>query len=226
MSIYKKLLEIQKQVRGLGKDKKSGQGSFGYEYVTGAKILEMIKPIMNEQGLILKQEVLNLENSIETYKTNKGEKTEVLSKASLLFTWVDVETGEKDENKFAANGMNGFDKGLGSALTYAERYFLLKYFHIPTDEDDIDNPESKVSTTPAPPSKPISDLATQGQVKALQAKLKVTGVTEKQFKDFMTKKDPKHNYSDFNKFPKKFISGLMNYVDKKFKEEFYKEGPK
>ena len=35
--------------------------------------------------------------------------------------------------------MNDWEKGLGSALTYAERYFLLKYFHIATDEDDIDN---------------------------------------------------------------------------------------
>jgi hypothetical protein len=57
----------------------------------------------------------------------------------MRFTWVDVETGEKDENLFAANGQNDWDKGVGSALTYAERYFLLKYFHIPTDEDDIDN---------------------------------------------------------------------------------------
>ena len=28
-------------------------------------------------------------------------------------------------------------------MTYAERYFLLKFFHINTDEDDIDNPERK-----------------------------------------------------------------------------------
>ena len=42
---------------------------------------------------------------------------------------------------YKRQGMNGFEKGLGSALTYAERYFLLKYFHIATDEDDIDNPE-------------------------------------------------------------------------------------
>ena len=59
----------------------------------------------------------------------------------MKFTWIDSETGEKDENFFGANGQNGWDKGVGSALTYAERYFILKYFHISTDEDDIDNPE-------------------------------------------------------------------------------------
>jgi hypothetical protein len=61
----------------------------------------------------------------------------------MRFTWVDCETGEKDENLFGANGQNGWDKGVGSAFTYAERYFLLKYFHIATDEDDIDNPDRK-----------------------------------------------------------------------------------
>jgi hypothetical protein len=30
-------------------------------------------------------------------------------------------------------------------LTYAERYFLLKFFHIATDEDDIDNPNRATS---------------------------------------------------------------------------------
>ena len=46
----------------------------------------------------------------------------------MRFTWVDVETGEKDENLFSANGQNDWDKGVGSALTYGERYFLFKVF--------------------------------------------------------------------------------------------------
>ena len=67
----------------------------------------------------------------------------MLSKVMMRFTWIDCETGDKDENLFGANGQNDWDKGVGSALTYAERYFLLKYFHINTDEDDIDNPDRK-----------------------------------------------------------------------------------
>ena len=52
-------------------------------------------------------------------------------------------------NLFGANGQNDWEKGLGSALTYAERYFLLKFFHIATDEDDIDN-EQRKKTAPIP----------------------------------------------------------------------------
>ena len=158
MSIYKKLLEIQKKVKGLSKDKKS----HNYDYVTGNKLLSFIKPIMDEQGLILKTEVLEIENVRQDYKVfdkwmlngkldTKGQpekgvwkdKAEILSKVMMRFTWVDCETGETDINLFGANGQNDWEKGLGSALTYGERYFLLKYFHIATDEDDIDNPERK-----------------------------------------------------------------------------------
>lgn len=141
MKIYQKLLSIQQKINGLGKDK----STYNYKYVTGDKLLGEIKPMMNNLGLLLKQEVLSIENTRQDYSTAKGNKSEILSKVMMKFTWIDTETGEKDENLFGANGQNDWEKGLGSALTYAERYFLLKYFHIATDEDDIDNDQRKTS---------------------------------------------------------------------------------
>jgi hypothetical protein len=138
-NIYQKLLEIQKRIVGLGKDK----AAYGYKYVTGEKVLEHLKPLMNDYGILLKQEVLSIENVRQDYATKSGTTSEINSKVMMRFTWVDCETGEKDINEFGANGQNAWDKGVGSALTYGERYFLLKYFHISTDEDDIDNPELK-----------------------------------------------------------------------------------
>lgn len=149
-NIYQKLLFIQQKVVGLGKDGKS----FGYGYVTGSKALEHIKPLMNELGLILKQEVTGFTNERQDYTTKNGAKSEILTKVDMKFTWVDCETGEKDENLWGANGQNDFEKGFGSALTYGERYFLLKYFHIATDEDDIDNPE-RITTPPMQAPKPV-----------------------------------------------------------------------
>lgn len=150
LNIYQKLLKIQKSVMGLGKDKKS----FGYDYVTGTKVLEHIKPLMNELGLLLKQEVLSTTNVRMDYNTKNGSKTEILTQLDLKFTWIDCETGETDVNLFGANGQNDFEKGFGSALTYSERYFLLKYFHIATDEDDIDNPDRKTTQPVKQPLEP------------------------------------------------------------------------
>jgi len=141
LNIYQKLLTIQQKVSGLGKDKKGNN----FEYVTGNKVLEHIKPLMNELGLILKPEILSIDNVRQDYQTRNGSKSEINSKVMMRFTWIDTATGERDENLFGANGQNDWDKGVGSALTYGERYFLLKYFHIATDEDDIDNPDLKKS---------------------------------------------------------------------------------
>ena len=140
LNLYQKLALIQSEVKGLGKDKAGNN----YKYVTGSKVLEAIKPIMIKHGILLKQEVTSIENVRQDYALKSGSaKSEILSKVMMRFTWIDVDSGEKDENLFGANGQNDWEKGLGSALTYAERYFLLKYFHINTDEDDIDNPERK-----------------------------------------------------------------------------------
>ena len=148
INLYKKLHKIQSQIMGLGKDKAANS----YKYVTGDKVLEHVKPLMNELGLILKQEIVSIENTRQDYRvgisvsTPEGRpKSEILSRVIMKFTWVDVETGDTDENLFGANGQNDWDKGVGSALTYGERYFLLKFFHIATDEDDIDNPDRKPS---------------------------------------------------------------------------------
>ena len=141
LNLYQKLLHIQTKINGLGKDKTTYQ----YKYVTGDKVLGEIKPLMNQLGLILKQEVLSIENTRQDYSTAKGSKSEILSKVMMQFTWIDCATGDRDVNSFGANGQNDWEKGLGSALTYAERYFLLKYFHIATDEDDIDNDQRKTT---------------------------------------------------------------------------------
>jgi len=92
----------------------------------------------------------------------------------MRFTWVDCETGDKDENLFGANGQNDWDKGVGSALTYGERYFLLKYFHIATDEDDIDNPDRKPQEkeTPLQPTKPYLERGSQNWTNVTNAILK------------------------------------------------------
>lgn len=149
MNLYQKLHDIQTKIMGLGKDAKSNS----YGYVSGSKVLEHLKPLMNQHSIILKQEILSIENERQDYRTGYGgnyekPKHEILSKVMMRFTWIDTESGEKDENSFGANGQNDWDKGVGSALTYAERYFLLKYFHIATDEDDIDNPDSKKEEKP------------------------------------------------------------------------------
>jgi len=135
INIFKKLLRVHQEVDRLYKNKATNQ----YKYVDGNSVLTVIRPLMNELGLLLKQEIISVDKERIDYSLKNGtQKSEILISAKILFTWVCCDTGETDVNNFFAVGMNDWDKGLGSALTYAERYFLLKYFHIPTDADDPD----------------------------------------------------------------------------------------
>lgn len=138
MAIYKKLLELQKSVVGLMKDKKGNS----YDYISGDKLLGIVRPKMDELGLLLTTDVLESNYERQEYDTKNGHKSEMFCSLRLRFTWIDAETGETLPVEWASSGMNGFDKGLGSALTYAERYFLLKQLHVATDKDDVDAPKS------------------------------------------------------------------------------------
>lgn len=138
--IYEKLAQIQSAVRGLTKNKKG----FNYEYVDGNKCLEAVRPLMVEKNVLLCPEVTDIRNEPMTYqKWDKNAKqlipvTEVLTTLKMRMNWIDTEDGSTFSQEWSATGMNGFDKGFGSAITYGERYYFLKFFHIPTDRDDVD----------------------------------------------------------------------------------------
>lgn len=140
MAVYEKLLKIQKRLKAVTKDAKA----YNYDYVSGDKLLDIVRPMMDEYGLLLLPIVLNTSSESITYKkwdkVTKSviETTEVLHTIKMQMRWVDTEQTEVIDIPFAAVGMNAFDKGFGSALTYAERYFLLKTFHISTSRDDVD----------------------------------------------------------------------------------------
>ena len=158
LNLYQKLGVLQSAIKGLSKDAKS----HNYGYVSGNKLLSFIKPLMDDNCLLLKTEVLSIENVRQDYQGKYAEKNEILSKVMMRFTWIDTETGDKDENLFGANGQNGWDKGVGSALTYGERYFLMKYFHVQTDADDIDNPEIRPEEDAKPLKKDLPPLTKEG----------------------------------------------------------------
>lgn len=160
--------QVQAATRSLAANTEGQTGSARYNYVSGAKLLGVIRPLMDKLGLILTQEVVDIKNEPITYMTRNGEKTEMFTTAHIRFTWVDTDDGSQVVNDFFANGMNAWDKGLGSALTYAERYYLMKTFHIATDEDDVDALVKEEAINPQPSQavqarRAAAGRATQGQ---------------------------------------------------------------
>jgi len=154
-TIYEKLLEVKKQVAYIQKDKDSHQ----YKYASPSAVLSKINPLLNEQGLILKPEVIEMHTEriflkpkmVDLYiggvKTPKEiDVHETLFRLKMKMTWIEVSTGETEVCEWASSGVNGDEKGFGSALTYGLRYFLLSFFNIPTDNDDPDTFQTKHMT--------------------------------------------------------------------------------
>ena len=124
MSIYKKLHKIQSAILGLGKDKKGNN----YEYVTGNKVLSEIKPLMNDLGLLLKQEVISIDNVRQDYATRDRKKEEIEQpKDTILDIPKHLESSktlEELQNRYL--GLSDNDKTKYAALTTAIKAKLIK----------------------------------------------------------------------------------------------------
>lgn len=145
LNIHQKLVEIKKSITGFSKDTKAGSGNYaGYEYVSGSQVLRAIKGKMDELGVLLIPEVdyETMKWEKHNYTTSKGaEKTDFIITMKMNYTWVNAENPQdKITVPWVCIGQQTDDiaKAVGTAMTYNERYFLLKFLGLPTDEDDAD----------------------------------------------------------------------------------------
>lgn len=143
LNIQQKLVEIKKSIKGFNKDTKG----FGFDYVSGSQILRATKDKMDELGVLL---VPNVDYSTlhwekHEYTTKKGEqKLDFIITMKMTYTWVNAENPKDTiEIDWVCIGQQTDDiaKAVGTAMTYNERYFLLKFLGLPTDEDDADKKE-------------------------------------------------------------------------------------
>ena len=143
LNLFQKIVEVRKTITGFSKDTQS----FGFKYVSGSQILSKIKDKMDEMGLLL---IPNVDYSTlhwekHNYITAKGkESMDFIVTFKLTYTWINAETpAETLVTEWLALGQQTDDisKAVGTALTYNERYYLLKTLGLPTDEDDADSKE-------------------------------------------------------------------------------------
>jgi hypothetical protein len=173
LNIYQKLVEVRESIDGFKKD----ATGYGYMYVSGSQVLSSIKAKMDELGIILEPHLINpISKRITDIPTiGKEVKTVYFVDAEMKMIWVNA---DKPEDRFEVSWyMTGEQKdpsqAFGSGLTYSERYFLLKFFNVPTDEDDPDNPGKPKKVLPTSSSK---NTATVGNSQKL--------VTDKQLKRY------------------------------------------
>lgn len=134
MNLHEKLLEMQKAVDAVIKDGKNQSDK--YDFASDENVLNTFRPIMDEHKLLLVPRVLS---AALHEGTTKSGTSRYMTELTFEMVWYDVESGESLTVPWYAQGVDlAGEKGVGKAMTYAEKYFLLKFFHVPTKKDDPD----------------------------------------------------------------------------------------
>ena len=132
MTLHEKLLNIQMSVDRFTKD----QDSKDYKYVGSDTVVNAIREKMNELQLLLVPEITGAK--VTDGETKSGT-ARYFTELFMSMVWIDDENRERMAVPWYGQGVDlAGEKGVGKALTYAEKYFFLKFFHIPTTKDDPD----------------------------------------------------------------------------------------
>ena len=125
-AIYAGLMQVQQTLKA-PKDKNGGK----YKYRSAEDILENVKPLLKEAGLILKMKEEIKADAIGSY-------------IESVVTVIDIATGDREETSSQARedvGTKFMSPGqaTGAAISYARKYALCGMFAI-DNEDDLDSP--------------------------------------------------------------------------------------
>ena len=173
MNIYQKLLAITSEIKNVSKNLEVGIGKSSYKAVGEADVLSAVKKLEAEHGVysypssrrVIDREVLETE---KTYNGNTTKGNQIFLRVETIYRFVNVENPDEFiEITTYGDGVDTQDKAPGKAMTYADKYALLKAYKIITgeDPDQEHSPDTARYTgpkndTPRPPTEYIPKNAT------------------------------------------------------------------
>ena len=177
-NIFEKLLEVRKAAPYLQKD----QDGYKFKYVSSSNTLGALRKKMDEMNLLLVPRILRIR--VSDHETKSGGH-EYFTEIWAHFTWVNAEKPEETVKcPWYGQGLDSGEIGVGKAATYAEKYFLLKFFNIATDKDDPDSfPKKDDNEKPQTEQPPL--LMTQPQKKKIEALIGKAGFDREIFKGLL-----------------------------------------
>lgn len=117
-NIYKKLLNVQKKLGAVSKDQSNP--FFNSKYADINKFIEVVKPVLSEEGLVLTQPLTYLGEAIPAIRT----------------CITDADTGEDVSFMTPIITKETDTQKIGSAITYYRRYALQSFLFIEAQDDD------------------------------------------------------------------------------------------
>lgn len=159
MNIYQKLAAITDElgVVAKGLEVSTGKGK-GYKAVSERDIIDAVKPLEKKYGIYSYPSFREIIDRKEIEVTNDyGTKVQFFTRVLTTYTFVNCDNPEEKIDTYSyAEGIDAQDKGAGKAMTYSDKYALMKIYKISTGDD----PDAKASSDmyKATPGKPSVDI--------------------------------------------------------------------
>ena len=143
MNIYEKLSAITNELSTVAKNLEVGFGKSKYKAVGEADVLRAVKPLEAQYKVYsypYKREIIE-SGILEKAEIDKETKAEVIKKSfyeriEVIYRFVNIENPDEfiDITTYG-DGIDSQDKSVGKAMTYADKYALLKAYKIVTGDD-------------------------------------------------------------------------------------------
>ena len=163
MNIFEKLSNITNEISSVNKNLTVGQGKSAYKAVGEADVLKAVKELEFKYRVYsypVNREVL--ESTMYTTTNEYGDKNNIFSRIKTVYRFVNIDKPEEYiETITFAEGIDTQDKGSGKAMTYSDKYALMKSYKIITGEDPDQNPSEdgyKKKSKPIGTNNKITDI--------------------------------------------------------------------
>jgi hypothetical protein len=133
-NLIQRLIDVRRSVDSISKDSKNDFHRF--EYASSTAVLKALREAMNAAGVLLHP---TMRDTVVDIIKDQKQNDQLLTHIHWTFTWINEdEPSDRLESNWYSQGIDKNELGVGKAATYAEKFFLLKFFNIPTDKADPD----------------------------------------------------------------------------------------
>ncbi|OKZ77204.1 MAG: hypothetical protein BHW01_05620 [Clostridium sp. 27_14] len=171
MNIFEKMLNITNEIANVNKNLTVGEGKSSYKAVGEADILKAVKELEFKYRVYsypTNREVI--ESTMYTTTNNYGEKNNIFSRIKTTYRFVNIDKpDEYIETITFAEGIDTQDKGSGKAMTYSDKYALMKSYKIITGEDPDQNPSEAGYKRQQTAAKTTNSKITEVEAKSIYA---------------------------------------------------------
>lgn len=158
LNIYEKLSLIENEIGVVEKGLNVSMGKGSYKAVSERDVLDAIKPIEQKYRVYsypVETEIIN--NEVLEKNNNYGTTTSQFLRLKRIYRFVNIDKPDEYVDVVSyGDGIDTGDKAPGKAMTYADKYALMKAYKLSTG-DDLDKDASPQEGYRRATTQPISD---------------------------------------------------------------------